>query len=329
MRRCYELSLALALATVAFAQAPVPVIAPGGVQNTASNVALSSIAPQMLITIRGQNLASYTQTAAGYPLPTTLGGANVSLLGGPFGSPAVQLLYASPSQINALVPGIAGTSLSVTVQTASGAFSSAPYPIPVATGDYPWPVGPLGIFTQDSSGCGQAVAYNVHADGSVSLNTPRNSLDPENDAGLTIYLTGLGSLDFPDLQDGVPWAYNSADNLAPEFGNLAAVMFGAPGLTGTAGGLTLSYLGPAPEKWASTKPTRSVTGVERHKDAKCRCRWPCCFPKPRVPRQRKCHPFFRRSIPASWWMSAYSRAAASARTRRMVVWASWPGRSTP
>jgi hypothetical protein len=115
-------------------------------------------------------------------------------------------------------------------------------------------MGPLGIFSQDTSGCGQAVAYNVHPDGSVTLNTPRSSLDPETDVGLTIYLTGLGGLDFTDRQDGIPWTYNSGDNLVPHLvssgASLTSVSFGAPGLTASAGVLTLSYLGPAPGKVA-------------------------------------------------------------------------------
>jgi hypothetical protein len=90
------------------------------------------------------------------------------------------------------------------------------------------------------------VAYNVHADGSVSLNTPQNSLDPEKDVGLTIFLTGLGGLDFTDRQGGTPWTYNSKDNLAPQL--VSSVILGAPGLTATASDLTLSYLGPAPGK---------------------------------------------------------------------------------
>jgi len=65
------------------------------------------------------------------------------------------------------------------------------------------------------------------------LNTPQTSLDPEKDVGLTIFLTGLGGLDFPDRQTGVPWTYNSSDNLAPKLASY--VTFGAPGLTETAG----------------------------------------------------------------------------------------------
>ena len=230
----------LAIAPVASAQAPA--IASGGVQNTASNIALSTIAPQMLVTIKGQNLAASTQAANGYPLPTTLGGATVTFTdaSGPVLAP---LLYASPTQINAQVPdGITGASIVVT--TARGA--SAPYQVPVVTGTSPYLIGPLGIFSQDTSGCGQAVAYNVHPDGSVSLNTPQNSLDPDKDVGLTIFLTGLGGLDFADRQSGVPWTYKSSDNLAPQL--VSSVAFGAPELTATAADLTLSYLGPAPGK---------------------------------------------------------------------------------
>jgi uncharacterized protein (TIGR03437 family) len=200
MRHSYLVAAAIVAAggaSRAFAQAPV--IEAGGVQNTASNIALTSVAPQVLVTIKGQHLATDTTAAQGFPLSTTLGGATVAFAGaaGPVLAP---LLYASPTQINAQAPdGIAGTSIVVT--TAAG--SSAPYPIPLVTGTYPYQIGPLGGFSQDSSGCGQALAYNVHPDGTVTLNTPQNSLDPEKDAGLTIYLTGLGGLDFADRQAGV------------------------------------------------------------------------------------------------------------------------------
>jgi hypothetical protein len=64
--------------------------------------------------------------------------------------------------------------------------------------------------------------------------------------GLTIFLTGLGSQDSTDRQAGVPWTYNSSDNLAPQLAS--SVAFGAPGLTATAADLSLTYLGPAPGK---------------------------------------------------------------------------------
>lgn len=55
----------LAATRGAFAQAPV--IGPGGVQN-ASNRALTSIAPQVLVAIKGQDLATSTETAIDYQL---------------------------------------------------------------------------------------------------------------------------------------------------------------------------------------------------------------------------------------------------------------------
>lgn len=251
MRRLYlaaTVVILLATAPQAFAQAPVI----ESLQNTASNIAVTEMAPEVLLTIKGQHPATSTAVAQSYSLPTTLGGATVTFAGanGPVLAP---LLYASPTQINLQVPaGIVNTSL--TVHTAAGASApyAPPYIITLAGGKYPYALGPLGIFAQDSSGCGQAVAYNVHPDGSVTLNTPQASLDPDKDVGLTIFLTGLGSAEVPGRIAGLPWTGDASVNLAWAFvsssGNLAPVTFGAPGLTGTASDLTLSYLGPAPDK---------------------------------------------------------------------------------
>jgi uncharacterized protein (TIGR03437 family) len=230
--RCASLLLCgvtLSLAADLVGQAPV--IQSGGVGNAASNVTLTSGSPQMLIAIKGQNLATSTEAAGAYPLPYTLGGATVFFNGQP-----VPISYASPQQLDVQAPGAsvsAGQTYSVLVRTASGV--SGPYPIPVST------INNVGVFTQDTTGCGQAVAYNVHADGSVSLNTPRNSLDPTRDWGLTFYLTGLGY--FPDRMDGVPWTYNPPDN--DLYGGFS-LYFGAPGLTNVAWAMNSQYSGPAP-----------------------------------------------------------------------------------
>lgn len=103
----------------------------------------------------------------------------------------------------------------------------------------------LGIFTQDMTGCGQAVALNVHADGSVSLNSPQNSLDPQRDWGLTLFLTGVGA--FADRTDGVPWPFNSADNRAPSGGSTGVnAFFGIPNVGTYTPPLTVTYAGPMP-----------------------------------------------------------------------------------
>ena len=148
-------------------------------------------------------------------------------------------------------PFIPSVYIFVSVQSQYATQSSADYEVPLGISSFEedpndeFLVGDqMGIFSQDTSGCGQAVAYNVHPDGSVSLNTPQNSLDPEKDVGLTFYLTGLGGANFTDLQDGVPWTYNPSDNLAPQI--ISSVAFGAPGLTASVSDLSLSYLGPAP-----------------------------------------------------------------------------------
>jgi len=224
----------LLAATSLFGQTPV--IETGGVQNAASNIRLTSLTPQMLITIKGQNLAASAQVASGSPLPFYLGGTSVT-----FNGKHVPVLYVSPTQINVQAPyALSYTTYNIVVDTPYG--SSEPYPLPV-TGIYD-----LGIFTQDATGCGQALAYNIHPDGSVSLNTPQDSLDPTKDVGLTLFLTGLGF--FADRYDGVPWTYHPSDNSASNY----QASFGAPGLTYLRPGFinswadySLQYVGPAPE----------------------------------------------------------------------------------
>jgi trimeric autotransporter adhesin len=205
--------MALVFATISCAFSQPAVIR--GVENAASGSSYA-VVPQMLVSIYGSNFASQTVIASGSPLPTQLGGASVT-----FNGIAAPLLYVSSGQINAQVPsGLQGSSsANVVVQTPLGA--SAAFPVTVT------PTGirdaaPLitsfgsapGIFTQDSSGCGQAAALNIHADGSTTPNTPQTSFDPQKDSGFAIFLTGLGY--FPDRADGVPWSYNAADNRSIE-----------------------------------------------------------------------------------------------------------------
>jgi uncharacterized protein (TIGR03437 family) len=213
-----------------------------GVGNAASGSSYT-VVPQMLVSIYGSNFAVQNGLANGSKLPTQLAGASVT-----FNGIAAPLLYVSPGQINAQVPsGLQGSaSADVVVETPAG--DSAVFPVTVT------PMGitdasPLvtsfgsapGIFTQDSSGCGQAAALNIHVDGSVTPNTPLTSFDPQKDWGFAIYLTGLGY--FPDRADGVPWSYNAADNRSIQFG----VSVGAvPGVAHSSVNLATSYAGPAP-----------------------------------------------------------------------------------
>lgn len=179
----------------------------------------------MLTSIIGQNLATATLGASGYPLPGQIAGTSVT-----FNGIAAPLLYVSSTQINAQVPsGIQSASqASVIVNTPAGTSN----PVSVTVGG-----NSIGIFTEDETGCGQAAAYNVHSDGTVSLSTPENSLDPSSDWGVTIFLTGLGA--FQDRVDGVPYQFAPGD----EAGVVAAVTTGLMQQTYT---LETAYAGPAP-----------------------------------------------------------------------------------
>src|ERR1022692_2161662 len=138
--------LTFAMISCAFAQPPII----RGIANAASGG--SAVVPQMLVSIYGSNLAVQTATANALSLTTQLGGTAVA-----FNGIAAPLLYVSSEQINAQVPsGVRGSaSANVVVTTAVG--KSSAFSMPVNSGSAP------GIFTQDSSGCGQAAALNIHA----------------------------------------------------------------------------------------------------------------------------------------------------------------------
>jgi uncharacterized protein (TIGR03437 family) len=215
-------------AAVSQVSAQQPVVQ--SVRNAGNNVA-SALTPQMLVSIYGANLASEV-ASSGVPLPTELGGTSVT-----FDGIRAPLLYVSPGQVNAQVPsGVHGAvSANVVVTTAAG--SSAPFAESVSSGRTP------GIFTQDSSGCGQGAVANVHADGTVTLNTPQSSFDPQRDLGLTIFLTGIGP--FPDRADGAAWPFNLDDNQNRQFG-VNLLTQGAKYSTYSTN-LPVSYAGPAPD----------------------------------------------------------------------------------
>ena len=228
-----------AVALVPDAAGQRPVIQTGGIQNAGSFVASNppSVSPQMLVTIRGENLAVSTEIANVIPLPTSLAGTSVT-----FNGTLAPLLYVSPVQINAQVPSALRSlvdlngNVATVVTTPSG--SSDPVTAYVDSQQF-------GIFTQGATGCGQAVAFNIHSDGrDITMNTPQNSFDPESDLGLAIFLTGDGFS--PDRVDGVPWIFNPADNkISPSFYTLG-ILFGVPGMTGGWAPFTAQYEGPAP-----------------------------------------------------------------------------------
>jgi uncharacterized protein (TIGR03437 family) len=125
----------------------------------------SSLAAGELVSIFGQGLASGTDPAPGFPLPTSLDGATVTLNGTP-----LALTYASPGQINAALPLDALGPATLRVTTPAG-FAEVQINI---TGVAP-AIFPSAI---------------THADGSlVSATSPVTPGET-----LVIYMTGLGQV---------------------------------------------------------------------------------------------------------------------------------------
>jgi len=283
----YGVLLLLSLSGAAGQQ---PIIYPGGVVNAASLAPAgtpgSAVAPGSLVSIFGANLANVTMAADGTPLPLVLGGTSVTVGGIP-----APLLFVSPGQINAQIPWgvvvIFSDPVAVTVTTAAGV--SQPAQVRVTSSG-------LGIFTLDGSGCGRGAVQNVDADGTVSLNSPENSAEP--DGIVTLWGTGLTTVyskppdgepapsDPPTESYMVPGAYLYDTPTGVRWGGLAPFLVGVaqfnvwlrPLFEGCAVPLRVSLLGsmsqpvpvsirrgggacvdPPPDSYGSLTWTRAVT----------------------------------------------------------------------
>jgi uncharacterized protein (TIGR03437 family) len=181
----------------------------------------------VLDTIFGSNLASGTAEASGYPLPTHLGGATVTV-----GGTSAPLLYVSPTQINFQSP----TQGAIVVSTAAG--SSAPYDPATATPNT-WAAG--GLFDVNGSGCGQGAVLNLTPYGGASVNSPSNSAAPGD--WISVYGTGL-ILTFPGGTYGVPVP---AVSPPPRSASGGFVYFGFGGLTNEQKYLDYTWYGAAPD----------------------------------------------------------------------------------
>jgi uncharacterized protein (TIGR03437 family) len=178
------LALCSLSATIAWCQKPV--IFPGGVVNAASYQAANTSSQDgvgllrtSLVSIFGENLADCTQAATTTPLPTEICGTSVG---------CAPLLYVSPNQINLQLGAESSCTppnpqQGIVVTTAAG--SSDAYQFGRA---FDTDIS-FGIFTQDSSGCGQGAVLNVNADGSTSINSPSNSASPGD--YVSVFGTGL------------------------------------------------------------------------------------------------------------------------------------------
>lgn len=136
----------------------------------------SAISPGEVVVLFGNGFGPATLTPGatiGGRIPASIGQTAVRFDGIP-----APLLYASDTQIGAIVPyGIGSAQTLVTVTSAAG--SSLPFTIPIA------PAVP-GLFTADSSGSGPLAALNADN----TLNTPNNPAKAGD--GVVIFGTGEG-----------------------------------------------------------------------------------------------------------------------------------------
>jgi uncharacterized protein (TIGR03437 family) len=172
--------------TLTVTQPALPTIT--GVVNAAS-FAAGAVSPGELISIVGTNLGpaapAYLTLNANGNVATSLGGVTVQV-----GGTAAPLIYASSTQINAVVPyeisGLLALPVSVTYQgQGSGGFT-----VEAA------PAAP-GIFTQTSSGVGPGAILNQD----YTLNGPANPA-PRGSI-VTIFMTGEGQTSPPGVDGGV------------------------------------------------------------------------------------------------------------------------------
>lgn len=196
--RSSALLLLLMVASLAFAQSPS--IAPGGVLNAASGVVGQPVTIGSLVSIFGSNLASGMAQADTIPLSTSLGGVSVQFVNGGTTVNA-PMLFVVGSQVNVqvpwnLVPPNATQNVNVVVNV--GNVASPPAQVMIG------PSSP-GIFATAAPDF-RAIAQNV--DGTLAQ--PAGSI-----AGLTthpvkvgdaliIYATGLGPVDNPPSDGGIP-----------------------------------------------------------------------------------------------------------------------------
>jgi len=178
--------------------APAPT---GGIANAASagQATPSVVTPGSYIAIYGTGLAGNgNPSATTLPLPTTLNGASVTLCGVP-----MPLLYAGPTQINAIVPQVPPGSLQCPLVVTSGGQASGPVQLTVTS------LQP-GIYSVNLSGSGPGVVTNALTGQLNSDTNPARAGD-----FLAVYATGLGPVQGPNGEAGP--ASGAAAPLSPLF----------------------------------------------------------------------------------------------------------------
>ncbi len=171
--------------TVRLLQVAAPGVTLSAVTNAASNQA-GSIAPGEIVVFYGSGLGpSQLQTyqlGSNGTVPTSVAGTSVS-----FNGIAAPVLYTSPNQVAAVAPfELSGPNVQIVIENQNQTVGPLSEPIATAA---------PGIFTTNSSGQGQAVAFNQD----LSVNSASNPAAPGS--LISLYLTGGGQTS-PTSTDG-------------------------------------------------------------------------------------------------------------------------------
>jgi hypothetical protein len=154
---------------------------PTGIANAASagQAIPQVVAPGSYVAIYGTNLAGNgnPSATAGQPLPATLNGAHLTLGGLP-----LPLLYASPTQVNAVIPQDIAPNATYPLVVVNGTAQSVPVALTVTE------LQP-GVYTVDTSGSGAGIVADAVTGKLITASNPARA--GEN---LVIYMTGLGAL---------------------------------------------------------------------------------------------------------------------------------------
>lgn len=190
----------LSLVACALAQ---PFIPPRSILNAASFMQPSlpggALARGSMFSIFGRNLGPATPAqATSFPLPATLQSVSIRLTQGAQ-SVDVYPIYVSATQINAIMPSNAPLGAASLQLTYNGARSN-PAPVRIA------PNAP-GLFTATGYGAGPGIFQNYVSAAEQPINSALNPAKPGQ--VVTLWGTGLGPI-------------NTADNVAPPIGNVAA-----------------------------------------------------------------------------------------------------------
>ena len=174
-----------------------PAVTQAGVVSAASSVSYTALAPGGMIAIYGSFLADNAASAPGFPLPTTLGSANVII-----GGQLAPLLYASPGQINALVPFGLNTNTTQSLLIQRDLTLSSPVPINVADAQ-------PGLYVSG----GSAIVVDYRGTAPPFLVTP--SAPAQAGDVLVFYCAGLGVTNPPVADGAASPASPTAQTQAP------------------------------------------------------------------------------------------------------------------